>query len=59
MSSTDLRDVAAAVQERVSYLTCATEAPADDGWIMCSALVADPALRPTGDRGDPPGAAHG
>jgi len=44
VSTTDLRDVAAAVQERVSYLTCATEAPADDGWIMCSALVADPAL---------------
>ena len=44
MSAAELRDVAAAVQERVSYLTCATEAPADDGWIMCSALIADPAL---------------
>jgi FhuF 2Fe-2S C-terminal domain/Ferric iron reductase FhuF-like transporter len=44
MSGAELRSVAAAVQERVSYLTCATEAPAAEGWIGCSELVTDPAL---------------
>jgi ferric iron reductase protein FhuF len=44
VSDAELRHVATAVQERVPYLTCATEAPAADGWIRCAALVADPAL---------------
>jgi ferric iron reductase protein FhuF len=44
VSGGELRRVAAAVQERVPYLTCATEAPATDGWIRCAALVGDPSL---------------
>ena len=44
MSKGELGRVAAAVQARVPYLSCATEAPATDGWIGCAELVADPAL---------------
>ena len=44
MSTGELPRVAAAVQERVPYLTCATEAPVADGWIPCADLVADPSL---------------
>ena len=39
-----LSDVVEAVQARASYLRCATEAPADEGWIRCHDLIADPAL---------------
>jgi ferric iron reductase protein FhuF len=44
VSSGELGRVAAAVQARVPYLTCAIDAPVADGWIGCAALVADPAL---------------
>jgi ferric iron reductase protein FhuF len=35
-------DVIAAVQGRVPYLRCATDAPAADGWITCADLIDDP-----------------
>ncbi|MCU1346416.1 MAG: ferric iron reductase [Acidimicrobiia bacterium] len=39
-----LSEVVAQIQQWVAYLRCATEAPEGDGWIACSALIADPAL---------------
>jgi ferric iron reductase protein FhuF len=34
------------IRDRVGYLRCATAAPADDGWLACDSLIADPvALR--------------
>jgi ferric iron reductase protein FhuF len=44
VSRGELGRVAEAVQARVTYLTCATDAPEADGWIRCADLVADPAL---------------
>jgi len=44
VSKGELGRVAAAVQARVPYLSCATDAPATDGWIGCAELVADPSL---------------
>ena len=44
MSGGELRRVVSAVQERVPYLTCAADAPAADGWILCAELVADASL---------------
>jgi ferric iron reductase protein FhuF len=35
-------DVIATVQSRVSYLRCATDAPAAEGWIRCVDLIDDP-----------------
>jgi hypothetical protein len=35
-------DVVAAVQSRVPYLRCATDAPAAEGWITCADLIGDP-----------------
>lgn len=32
----------AAIQQRVSYLRCAEQAPTDEGWIACADLIADP-----------------
>lgn len=31
------------VRDRVAYLCCATSAPADEGWLACDSLIADPA----------------
>jgi ferric iron reductase protein FhuF len=42
--SNDLAHTVAAVQARVSYLRCSTQAAADDGWIRCADMIADPAL---------------
>jgi ferric iron reductase protein FhuF len=39
-----LAGVLARVEEAVSYLRAATSAPADEGWIGCADLLADPAL---------------
>ncbi|MEQ1701921.1 MAG: (2Fe-2S)-binding protein [Ilumatobacteraceae bacterium] len=40
--TTQLDDVVAQVQARVSYLRCSAVAPADDGWIASSQLIGDP-----------------
>jgi ferric iron reductase protein FhuF len=41
---TTLDEVTAAVQQRVPYLRCSTDAVANiDGWISCAELIADPA----------------
>lgn len=37
-----LDEVISAVQARVSYLRCSSDAPAADGWISCADLIADP-----------------
>jgi ferric iron reductase protein FhuF len=41
---TGLPEVISAVQARVSYLRCATDAPPADGWTMCADLIGDPDL---------------
>lgn len=35
-------DVAAAVEQRVSYLRCHHRAPTEDGWVRCADLITDP-----------------
>lgn len=40
--TTDLDDVVAQIQARVSYLRCSPVASADDGWIGSSQLIGDP-----------------
>ncbi len=40
--STELATTVATIQTRVSYLKCATEARAEDGWIRCADLISDP-----------------
>lgn len=39
-----LDETMAAIQARASYISCATSAPTDGGWLSCGALIDDPAF---------------